>query len=224
MASERRELNPFATSRTRPGAIPYRFASDDELARQLAAIALHPAMQIVGAHGIGKSTLVRTLLVQIAARGWQCSLLRIGPGQRRWRKDQIETNIGASAADDMREVSPRVEFAATPTGACLFVDGYEQLSWWSKRTLRTAARRNRQTLIVTCHDDVGLPVLARPEVSVALLTELADALQAGYPRLVSNADVEQLWARHPGHAREILFGLYDLYETRRASAERPDHS
>lgn len=199
MASDRRGTNPFATSCVRPGALQYACESPEEFEHLLTRIEAGREHQIVGPHGTGKSTLIHSLRDALAARGWQCASRRIHPG----RKPEDDSFFPKLAAID----------DSPPRGA-LFVDGFEQLSWWSRRRWRSAARRIGWTLIVTCHQDLGLPTLVHVRPSLATVQGVVDRLQAGYPQRIQPADVASQWREHQPNVRELLFGLYDLYEQR----------
>jgi hypothetical protein len=72
-------------------------------------------------------------------------------------------------------------------------------------------------LLVTAHDDLGLPPLWRTETSAELtqrvVARLLDDGDAGWLRAEQLA---RLFAAHQGNVREVLFALYDLYEQRNA--------
>jgi len=190
------DANPFSTARVRPGAIPYEFTAGQSLAELLATLEAHGGWgQIVGPHGSGKSTLLRYLASALEERGRRLVWFRIAPGQR-----------------NLPEL-PKI-LQATRSVQVL-VDGYEQLSWWTRTKLRRYCRRQSAGLLVTAHADTGLPELVRAEVTLARVQSLVDQLLVGFPPLVNSADIRRCFERYPTNLREILFGLYDLYELRR---------
>jgi len=152
--------------------------------------------QIIGPHGSGKSTLLRSLLPEIEARGRRAVLIELHDGQRRLPPQAL------AAGGDGR---PRQ----------LIVDGYEQLGWWSRRRLRRGCRRHAAGLLITAHQDVGLPTLFRTEVSKALAVELARRLVDLDTGRIHQSDVVQAIELAEGNLREALFRLYDLYELRK---------
>src|SRR6476469_9808642 len=104
--------NPFATRFIRPGAIPFLFLDDDSAEAIVERLKANKWWgQIIGAHGSGKSTLVAMLIPLLEATGRQVVSLKIRPGER------------GRPAIDKSSLSPTTQ---------LIVDGYEQLSWWSR--------------------------------------------------------------------------------------------
>ena len=93
------------------------------------------------------------------------------------------------------------------------VDGYEQLGWLQRTWLKWQCRRHGAGLLVTAHDDLGLPPLWQTETNAELTQRVVARLlgerEAGW---LSADQVERLFATHRGNLREVLFALYDLYE------------
>ena len=114
-----------------------------------------------------------------------------------------------------RSLSNFAKLTEAASSVQVLVDGYEQLSWWTRARLRRCCRRRSAGLLVTAHTDVGLPELARAEVTWTRVESLVSQLLIGFRPLVSAADVRGCYERHPTNLREILFALYDLYELRR---------
>ncbi len=187
-------VNPFSTRCTRPGALPFIFPPHDSAVATVARFAaLGWQAQIVGPHGVGKSTLLVALMPVLAAQGKPGWLTALRDGQRKlpadWRK------------------------AARSAGAgTILVDGYEQLNRWSRWQLRAACRREGWALLVTAHDDVGLPLLARLAPSLATLQTIVDALLGERRGAISADVVSRHFAANGGDLRESLFALYDCYE------------
>jgi hypothetical protein len=190
--------NPFATRFTRPGALAYRFAEGQDAERLVDALASQGWWgQIVGPHGSGKSTLLHTLAVGVAQRGRKIVWLTQTQGQRR---------LAVSHEDA----------AAWDSATLVMIDGYEQLGWLTRRWLKGVCRRQGAGLLVTAHEDVGLPPLATTAPDLATLQVLVAELLPGQDTgLVGPEDVSECYQAHAGNARETLFALYDLYERRR---------
>jgi GTPase SAR1 family protein len=189
--------NPFSTRYVRPGALGYQFppgTSADALLRPLASGGGFGA--IVGPHGSGKSTLVATLVEHRRANGEPTSCLTLRDGQRRlpaaWRRD-----------------------ARQQPGTLLIVDGYEQLGRWQRWRVRRWCRRNGVPLLVTAHQDVGLPVVHRTATSAHLLWRLVNKLAGDAPSWITQQEVEAIFVQTAGNLREALFLLYDRYEALR---------
>lgn len=195
--------NPFSSRFVRPGAIPYLFTagtSASQLVDKFCGAGRRG--QLVGPHGAGKSTLLALLMKEFAARGEVVTHFELHDGQR--------------ALNDPIEIAP---------GSVICVDGYEQLSYWSRYALARRASREGCGLLITSHRVVWfpakLPVLAevRPSVAVAvnlalsLLKQHGGASNAGG---IGPAEIERIFFEVGGDLRELFFRLYDLYESQRS--------
>ncbi len=189
--------NPFSTRHTRPGAIPF-FFSPGQNAEQLVELLRSEDWrgEIVGPHGSGKSSLLCALLPALQNAGRSTLLIELHDGQRR-------------LPVDLRRVDGMTE------NTVVIVDGYEQLSFWSRLQLKGFCRRRRLGLVVTSHRPAGLPLLLRTSASLTLAEEIVQFLLRGQQRLVDASDLAQRFDRHRGDLRELLFDLYDLYEQQR---------
>lgn len=190
-------MNPFSTRFVRPGALPYFFPpgeSAEQLAAKLSAQGWRG--QIVGPHGSGKSTLLAALAPWIERAGRKTLSFALHDGERRL----------PISNEQRRQLS---------TASVLAIDGFEQLGAFSRWRIARLCRRRGCGLLVTAHADVGLPELYRTETNVELARRVVDAL-GPFDRAISADDVERAFSAHRGDLREILFGLYDLYEQRRS--------
>jgi ABC-type cobalamin/Fe3+-siderophores transport system ATPase subunit len=152
--------------------------------------------QIVGPHGSGKSTLLCTLVPHIQNEGRTVVHFTLHDGQR---------SLPVSRADML----------AWDAQTQVIVDGYEQLSWWSRWQLKRACRSRRCGLLVTAHRPVGLTELCRTSASVETTQSVVARLLRGETKVVSDAEVARCFHEQQGNVREVLFALYDLYEQRR---------
>ncbi|HEX3871085.1 MAG TPA: hypothetical protein VHV77_11645 [Pirellulales bacterium] len=193
--------NPFATRRVRPGAIEFQFPSGCTLENLAARFEAGGGRgQIVGPHGSGKSTLIASLASALTSRGYELLTVTLHAGQRR-----------------LPCPLPRRPQNAKPL--VVVIDGNEQLgrfsAWWLRRT---CARRGFG-LLVTTHRACTLPLLYTVEPSLSTTLKLFEHLLPESDNRIASADVEALYARHRGNVREVLFGLYDLYEARRSAVD-----
>jgi hypothetical protein len=96
----------------------------------------------------------------------------------------------------------------------IVIDGYEQLSWWSKLKVRRLASRTRAGLLATAHKDVGLPTVyeTKPseEVALAVAARLLAEKNTQFPR----SEITGAYQAANGNVRETLFKLFDVYQTR----------
>jgi diadenosine tetraphosphatase ApaH/serine/threonine PP2A family protein phosphatase len=198
--------NPFSASRVRPGAAPFLFPPGENAAAMVARLAQFGWRgSIVGPHGSGKSTLLAALRAEIEGSGRRTLLIALHDGER-----HLPLDLRKQA-----ELAP---------GAIVIVDGYEQLSWWSRWKLRRLCNRRNWGLLVTAHTPVGLPLVActstSPELAQRIVDQLlpVDSLNAlACESPIKHSDVAERFALHQGNLREVLFDLYDLYESRRPS-------
>ena len=204
------DANPFSTTRVRPGTLAFRFLDGRDIAQVAREFELHDGRgQIVGPHGSGKSTLVRELAGELRRAGWTVELWRVRPGRR------IEIEPATYSSSEIGEAGP------TRARRVRIVDGYEQLNVWARWRLAAWRWWHHAGLLVTSHTDAGFPDLVRTRVTIELAQSVVSTLLADFPPLVSPADVDAAYARNPDNLREILFELYDLYETRRTGRQSP---
>jgi len=191
--------NPFATCRTRPGTLPFLFEAGqcdahslDELVARWIAHRRRGA--VVGPHGSGKSTLLAALLPVLRRSGLPLVHVELHDGQRCLPSDAW-ARVGAD------------------TDCVLVIDGYEQLSWLQR--LRLAAwSRLGGGLLITSHLPTWLPTICLLQPSLAAAQAIVRALQADQLEVITPSDVAAAFADHRGDLREMLFALYDLYESR----------
>lgn len=186
--------NPFSTSRVRPGAIAYLFPrgeNADSLVDRLRANGWWG--QIVGPHGSGKSALLATLVPAVECAGRKPLLIELHDGARRLPVDV--SHMPGLTQDSL-----------------VIVDGYEQLSYWSRWRLKRFCRRRGIGLVVTSHATVGLPTLLVTSTSIELARRLVDQLLGDERSRIADDEVQRRFAAHEGNLREMLFDLYDRYE------------
>ena len=171
--------NPFCTARTRPGMVPFLFPNATAPGAITIAQVVHRFRlagwqgQIVGPHGAGKSTLLASLLPQWYRSFPLSSASRFAAQQR-----HLPNGILA-ASDD------------TASRRLLVIDGFEQLSWWSRRRVRRIWQRRGEGLLVTSHHDVELPLLYRAQPSEKEAIALVEQLLDGWEAVIFREDVVQ---------------------------------
>lgn len=196
--------NPFSTSRVRPGAIPYVFPSGEGVEGLLERLRGNDWWgEIVGKHGSGKSALLATLISAAERAGKRSLLIELHDGARRLPLDL-----------------PRMR--GLGQGLLVIVDGYEQLSHWSRWRLKRFCRQRRLGLVVSSHAPVGLPHLFSTSTSAELAQTIVDQLLGTERSRLPADEVERRFAAHQGDLRELLFDLYDQYEKQsRGAAASP---
>ena len=188
------DSNPFTSRCVRPDAMRYLFPAGleaAELLEKLRSYGWHG--QIVGPHGSGKSTLLRTLLSALSDVGRTGVLYVPRDGKRR------------PSGPPSRIWTSRTQVA---------VDGYEQLSPWSRAVFRGKCRWHRAGLLVTTHRDLGLPTLATLEVTLESFQRVVAHLLRDSSVDLRRNELQGCFMRHAPNMREMLFALHDLVERR----------
>jgi ABC-type hemin transport system ATPase subunit len=193
--------NPFSTRFTRPGAIPFQFQDGESAALLVDRLReKNWCGQIVGPHGSGKSTLLATLTPALEAGGRRVISITLHQGEHRL---------------------PAIDREGLTTATQLVIDGYEQLSWWSRWCVKSLCRRHRCGLLVTTHADVGLPVIYRTEPSREVAQSVVAQLLGGERRLITPSAIAAAYEAAGGNMRETLFRLYDVYQAKDSTRRTP---
>ena len=77
-----------------------------------------------------------------------------------------------------------------------------------------ACRRTGAGLLITTHRPSGLTTLFRTEPTLELAQQIVRQLLPPEDNTVSFDDLSDLCRQHPTNLREVLFGMYDLYQRR----------
>ncbi len=155
--------------------------------------------QITGGHGTGKSALLAALLPALQCAGHKPLVIELHDGQRALRRDAWMT---------LRQTNHSL----------VVVDGYEQLSRWSRFRLKRLCRSRGFGLLVTAHGAVGLPPIYHTALTATAAEQIVQQFLAGGPALFTSAEFLASFERHGGNLRETLFDLYDLCERRRPAS------
>lgn len=182
--------NPFSAARFAPGVIPWLASGEaGELGALLdRAIAPGARHQILGGNGSGKSTLLRHLEVEATRRSHPLVRFR------------------GSAPPPVLTLVRHLRSGVPLLG---LVDEFAELGSWGRPFLRLA--RKSIAVVVTTHEDLGLPTLARCEATPSVARHVIESL-TGRPSEASATELEVRIARHAGNLREVLFELYDEVE------------
>ncbi len=191
------DRNPFSTSAIKPGAIPFIFPEGQSAALLVSKLRQNEWRgEIVGPHGSGKSTLLQTLLPLVKAEGKDARCYTATAQSRALPIDPDSSNAWSEST-------------------LVVVEGFELLSRGNSRKIETWCNERKAGLLITCHASQRLPLLYKTDVTLELAKlVVAQVLPEGC-ELISQADIEQSFSKHGQCLRELLFGLYDLYEQRR---------
>ncbi len=199
--------NPFATRWTRPGALRYLFTEEQSIELLLQRLQENAWRgEIVGPHGVGKSTLLTTLQGSLQQAGHLPYLVTLRNGgqgaEELWR---VLRTAGTSG---------KLQLSGKRPATIVLLDGAEQLSWIARRWLCWRCQSRGWGLIVTSHRHLGLPSLARIDPRLDVAMRVVESLLSARTSSISSADIVAAFQRQRGNMREMLFALYDLHEDR----------
>jgi hypothetical protein len=202
-------FNPFSSRFIQPGAIEYEFFGRDSiqsLSDRFLALRSRRGM-IVGPHGTGKSTLLDGLQKDFLTRFPDTSLVH-----ERFSR----------TPDSVR--GQRVSASDWPRDSIVILDGYEQVSLWSRCWIQRASRQKRIRLLVTAHQPLrSFDLLWRTSVDeqsaewiVKHMLQLSNQedLEAELQLLLSSKEWSDSRTRHGQNIRETLFDMYDWWQSR----------
>jgi hypothetical protein len=190
--------NPFATRHIRPGALDFLFPPDQSAAGLVEQLrAANWIGQIVGPHGSGKSTLLAALVPALEAAG----------------RTVVSRQIRGQGTGDRGQESGGMDPLDANTQ--LIIDGFERLSWWTRRRIESECRRRQAGLLITAHQDLGLPTLFTTPPTLELAQQVVGQLLGASDATICADDVAAAWTAAQGNLRETLFKLYDVYQARR---------
>jgi hypothetical protein len=196
--------NPFATRFIQPGAVPFLFPPDENVASLVRRLENQRWRgQIVGCHGSGKTSLLVALKAHLEQRipvFWY----RVDPqhklpgdwypGQSTiWRRNTL-----------------------------VVIDGFGQLSFWRQCWVRILAEWRRCGLLVTTHRRLWtLPVLVELRPTESTFRAVVEhVLQNGpVPVKLDDALLGSVWQQYGPNMREALFCLYE--HVRQSVGARP---
>jgi hypothetical protein len=189
--------NPFCTRRVRPGAVTFCFplgSSAEDIINRLRQNLWRG--EIVGPHGSGKSTLISHILTPLDEAGRKPIFFELHNAQHRLTNDWRET----------------IELTVSSKPAIVVVDGYEQLNSWNRFWLNRYCHDRDVGLLVTSHVPVGLPEIYNTSSSLDLACQIVEQLLQNEEKNIPTEIVSELFTRHDGNIREVLFNLYDIWE------------
>ncbi len=195
--SDKQMVNPFETRWIRPDTIEYaqtEFHAESKLTTLLdKAVNSNSSWEIIGPHGVGKTTLAHAICRLATSRGIPTELIRCGQ---------------ASFSEILKSVQIPEQLT--------ILDEFEQLRWWQRLRLDNLAKRQRGKFILIAHRTQGFPALTNPRSDLRTIQTIVKRLQInhGFDEVVSAADVESLMSQHGGNFREVLFASYDLFHQR----------
>ena len=152
--------------------------------------------EIVGPHGSGKSTLIKSLVPKI---------------EKKIRQETIHAN------EDHRTFFQSIKSWLCPTHSnwLLIIDGFEQLSPDQQESVKTLCVKNQIGLLVSTHRPTGLPLLFESQTDRECFHQVVNDLMANRPIKISEEEIDYAFEKYFPNLREALFSLYDVYELKR---------
>ena len=183
--------NPFSSYRVEPDAGGYIFADGNSLQDLCSRLEMAGWRgTLTGPCGAGKSTLLTDVCGVLQNQGKRVVRGRCND-EARW--------LPAKFAGEMMR------------GEVLAIDGCEQLVPGLLWFIRMFTRLTGKGLLVTAHANRGPGLIIPVEPSCEAVTEKAASLLGVNAAEIAER-VEELYARHNGNAREVMFDLYLQYE------------
>lgn len=199
--------NPFSSKWIQPGAIEYHFFdrhSVESLIERFLNLRSRRGM-IVGPHGSGKSTLVNGIQKFFQENYPEIALLH----QRFTREP------GATRRH-------RVSTCEWPSDSIVILDGFEQVSYWSRWRIYSTIHRKKIRLLVTLHKslrrfDLLWTTNVDQQSAEWLVRRMLDLsgqpeLEANVRSLLDSKEWAESRARHGQNIRETLFDMYDWWQ------------
>jgi len=78
--------------------------------------------------------------------------------------------------------------------------------------LKRYCRRRQLGLLITSHAPMGLPEIFCTYSSLEMAINVVEQLLQNERIKISTEIIDDLFSRHGGNIRELLFDLYDLYQ------------
>ena len=187
--------NPFCSKRIKPGAIPFYFPEGITMDTLLEFLVLNGwCGQIIGPHGSGKSTLLAALVPRIREVGKNVLHLELQDGTKQLPIDDTQLE-------------------KMDSNTVLAIDGFEQLSFWVRRKIKNRSTAQHFGTIIIAHESYDYPDLYKTSHDLDVAKMLVAKLLQNNIVQISETTVEEHFHANGGNLREMLFSLYDVYET-----------
>jgi ABC-type cobalamin/Fe3+-siderophores transport system ATPase subunit len=195
--------NPFATRFIAPGGLPFAFhdgSTSQRLSNEFLGLPSKMA-SIIGPHGTGKSTLLKSILPAIESAGQFHAIRHLRFSSNGLANRELKRDAKQWKRNDF-----------------VVLDGYEQLGTWTKWRTIFRAKRMNLAMLVTSHAPVsGFHVLWQTAMTESLAhAVIAELLQnydaAVITQLLESKEWRESRQRHGDNLRETLFDMYDWWQ------------
>ena len=218
-----RQSNPFATKFVSAGRLAFA-GLDENMLNRLAEtlIQQNGHGQIIGAHGVGKTTLTYELekrVMGLCEADSTFKFVRKTIGTRgRIRSanstGQVELKEGFAGNRFQRGDSVA---ASVPIKTVLVLDGIGRMSWFQRLALIRSCQQKQIGLLVTSHHRVrGVKHLVTLAPDVARFESVFKTLTSDCEFQLSPQRLSEIFSDNDGNMREALMSCYDEFEASRA--------
>ena len=222
--------NPFATKYVSPGQLSF-VGLDESTLNGLAKTLINQNenqngnYQIIGPHGVGKTTLTFELQKRVARLSGTEATVKfvrktVGPrgAIRSDRSIKIANQMPSkNNFDDDEHSSQGSSPVLGPHKTILILDGVERLSWFQRIALLKSCQRKRIELLLTSHRRIwGVRTLVELKSDFSRFELVFKALTAGYEFQLSTLRLREIFFANNGNMREALMSCYDEFEASRA--------
>ena len=211
--------NPFATKFVTAGRLAFAGLGEqalDGLAKTL--IKQKGPYQIIGPHGVGKTTLTYDLeerVERLCGSDTAFNFLR----KTISRSGEVRFANSSRHATWKEDFSEN-EFAggnSISVETLLVLDGVERLSWFQRLALLKSCRKKRIGLLLTSHRHVwGVRTLVELEPKFSRFESVCNELTAGREFQLASQRLHEIFSNVKGNMREALMTCYDDFEASRA--------
>ena len=214
-----RVSNPFATKFVTPGRLAFAGLGEkalDGLAETL--MRQHGIYQIIGPHGVGKTTLTYDLeerVERLCGSDTAFNFFRKTIG----RSGGVRFANSSHHATWKGDIGEN-EFAGGDSSSAetlLVLDGVERLSWFQRLALHKSCQRKRIGLLLTTHRRVwGVRTLVELEPDFSRFESVCEELTFGHEFQLASQRLREIFSNAQGNMREALMTCYDDFEASRA--------
>ena len=204
--------NPFAASDLEPRTTNYIFAHGSSLSACEHLLCEHGwNLELVGPHGVGKSTLLYTLASAASRRSMRVVHFRCSDVQQRlpvgW-----QFKVLATARLGWRR-TPELWSGAGPQACGLVcLDGAERIALHQLRRLERICARLKVGLLSTAHVPLRNVPHWHVETTPHQFWQLLQQLRIPAAFNLTHTAASEILQNHNGFARTALLDLYDRYE------------
>jgi hypothetical protein len=199
--------NPFATCFTKPGKIPFLFPDGSSMESLFQQLRINRNFgQIRGPHGSGKSTLLWNVAKVLHGLGFNVLHKRL----QRQSASPLKFHCHVEHLNQRITVQ---HVHSTGGSDFLLLDGFEQLPAIQRKLIVSWSKRHAHGLIVTTHNNAGLPTVFETRSHIGTLRKIVHYLLPS-PDDLTDECLIKCFENSGCNIRESLFSLFDVFQPR----------